>query len=48
VNKELWDWVRLSRDEEIRLPDLPAETKPDPRAKDLTVHIHVSDSRPEI
>lgn len=40
VNHELWDWVRLSRDEEIRLPDLPAETKPDPRAKDLTGHIH--------
>jgi hypothetical protein len=40
VNHELWDWVRLSRDEEIRLPDLPAETKPDPRAKDLTGYIH--------
>lgn len=40
VNHELWDWVRLSRDEEVHLPDLPAETKPDPRAKDLTGHIH--------
>ncbi len=39
VNHELWDWIRLSRDEEIQLPDLPAETKPDPRAKDLTGHI---------
>jgi hypothetical protein len=39
VNHELWDWIRLSRDEEVRLPDLPAETKPDPRAKDLTGHI---------
>ena len=44
VNHELWDWVRLSRDEEIRLPDLPAETKPDPRAKDLTGHIHSPES----
>jgi hypothetical protein len=44
VNHELWDWVRLSRDEEIRLPDLPAETKPDPRAKDLTGHIHTQES----
>jgi len=40
VNHELWDWIRLSRDEEVGLPDLPAETKPDPRAKDLTGHIH--------
>jgi hypothetical protein len=40
VNHELWDWVRLSRDDEIKLPDLPAETQPDPRAKDLTGHIH--------
>jgi hypothetical protein len=39
VNQEQWDWIRLSRDEEIGLPDLPAETKPDPRAKDLTGHI---------
>lgn len=44
VNHELWDWIRLSRDEEIRLPDLPAETKPDPRAKDLTGHIHSPES----
>lgn len=48
VNHELWDWVRLSRDEEIRLPDLPAETKPDPRAKDLTGHIHSPESHEEV
>lgn len=39
VNRELWDWIRLSRDEEIRLPDLPAETGPNPLAKDLTGYI---------
>lgn len=44
VNHELWDWIRLSRDEEVRLPDLPAETKPDPRAKDLTGHIRTEGS----
>jgi hypothetical protein len=36
VNRELWDWIRLSKDEEIRLPDLPAETGPNPLAKDFT------------
>jgi hypothetical protein len=39
VNREAWDWIRHSRDEEIRLPDLPAETKPDPMAKDMTGYI---------
>ncbi|MBA3234931.1 MAG: hypothetical protein H0T59_02920 [Chloroflexi bacterium] len=39
VNRELWDWIRLSKDEEVRLPDLPAETNPDPLAKDLTGYI---------
>jgi hypothetical protein len=39
VNREAWDWIRVSRDEEIRLPDLPAETKPDPMAKDMTGYI---------
>ena len=39
VNRELLDWVRLSRDEEVRLPGLPAETAVDPRAKDLTGYI---------
>ena len=43
VNHELWDWIRISRDEEIGLPDLPAETKPDPRAKDLTGHIRTQE-----
>ncbi len=42
VNHELWDWIRLSHDEEVGLPDLPAETKPDPRAKDLTGHIRTN------
>ena len=36
VNRELLDWIRLSRDEEIRLPDLPAETNADPLATGLT------------
>lgn len=48
VNHELWDWVRLSRDDEIHLPNLPAETQPDPRAKDLTGHIHTQESDFEI
>ena len=39
VNREAWDWIRQSRDEEVRLPDLPAETKPDPLAKDMTGYI---------
>ncbi len=38
-NREVIDWVRLARDDEVRLPDLPAETKPDPLAKDLTGYI---------
>ena len=42
VNREAWDWIRHSRDEEIRLPDLPAETKPDPMAKDMTGYIRNS------
>lgn len=49
VNREMWDWIRLSRDEEVRAADLPAETKPDPRAKDLTGHIRIerSDEGPQ-
>jgi hypothetical protein len=39
INREVVDWVRLARDEEVALPNLPAETGPDPRAKDLTGHI---------
>lgn len=46
VNRELWDWIRLSRDDEVGLPDLPAETKPDPRAKDLTGHIRSEGAEP--
>lgn len=41
VNREVLDWIRLSRDEEVGLPDLPAEVAPDPRAKDLTGHIRI-------
>ena len=45
VNHEIVDWVRLSRDDEVRLPDLPAESVIDPQAKDLTGYIHVFDGR---
>ncbi len=38
VNHDAADWVRLSRDEEVRLP-LPVETALDPHAKDLTGYI---------
>jgi hypothetical protein len=40
VNMVWVDWVRMSRDEEVRLPGLPAEAALDPRAKDLTGYIH--------
>lgn len=40
VNRDYLDWVRLSRDDEVRLPDLPVETAPDPMAKDFTGYIH--------
>lgn len=40
VNMVWVDWVRMSRDEEVRLPGLPAEAAFDPRAKDLTGYIH--------
>lgn len=43
VNRDLWDWIRLSRDEEVRLPGLPVEAKPDPHAKDLTGYIRSGD-----
>lgn len=39
VNRELIDWIRLARDEEVRLPSLPVEAAPDSRAKDLTGYI---------
>lgn len=42
VNMAWVDWVRMSRDEEVRLPGLPAEAAPDPRAKDLTGYIRTS------
>jgi hypothetical protein len=42
VNRELWDWVRLSKDDEVRLPDLPAETTPNSLAKDLTGYIRTT------
>lgn len=46
VNQELWDWIRMSRDEEIRLPDLPAETKSDSLAKEShRVHPHGGERR---
>ena len=41
VNRDAMDWIHLSADDEVRLPDLPAETRPDPHAKDLTGHIWV-------
>lgn len=39
VNRTLYDWIRIAKDDEVRLPDLPAETKPNPLAKDLTGYI---------
>ena len=42
VNRELLDWVRPSRDDELGLPDLPMETAPDPLAKDLTGYLYTS------
>lgn len=40
VNHDAADWVRISRDDEVRLPGLPAESAIDPHAKDLTGYIH--------
>jgi hypothetical protein len=40
VNRDLIDWVRLSKDEEVGLPDLPVEVNPSPLLKDLTGYIH--------
>jgi hypothetical protein len=42
VNVEWADWIRMSRDEEVRLPGLPAEATIDPRAKDMTGYITTS------
>ena len=39
VNHEILDWIRHSRDEEVHMPGLPAESAIDPHAKDLTGYI---------
>jgi hypothetical protein len=42
VNREVIDWIRVSTGDEVRLPDLSVETKPDPQAKDLTGYIRTT------
>ncbi|MEW6224387.1 MAG: hypothetical protein AB1627_07130 [Chloroflexota bacterium] len=44
VNRDQVDWIRVSKDAEVRLADLPAETTIDPRAKDLTGHIRFGEA----
>ncbi len=39
VNRELVDWMALSDDEEVRLPDLPPEANPGRLVKDFTGYI---------
>ena len=39
VNRELLDWMALSDDEEVRLPELPPELDPGPLVKDFTGYI---------
>jgi hypothetical protein len=39
VNRELLDWIALSDDEEVKLPNLPAEIAPGPLVKDFTGYI---------
>ncbi len=39
VNRELVDWIALSDDEEVKLPNLPAELAPGPLVKDFTGYI---------
>lgn len=39
INRELVDWVNLSRDAEIRVVGLPLETSLDAQAKDMTGYI---------
>lgn len=39
INHGAMDWVRLSKDAEVRLAELPVEIAIDPRAKDMTGHI---------
>ena len=47
VNRELIDWIRASTGDELRLPDLSVETKPDPHAKDLTGYIWTNHEPPD-
>lgn len=42
VNREVIDWIRVSTADELRLPNLSVETKPDPHAKDLTGYIRTN------
>jgi hypothetical protein len=42
VNREMIDWIRTSTGDELRLPNLSVETKPDPHAKDLTGYIRTN------
>jgi hypothetical protein len=39
VNRELLDWIVLSDDEAVCLPDLPTESDPGPLVKDFTGYI---------
>ena len=47
VNREVMDWIRVSTGDELRLPDLSVETKPDPHAKDLTGYIWTKRESPD-
>jgi len=38
-NRDAADWVALAKDEAVRMPDLPAESRMDPHAKDMTGYI---------
>jgi hypothetical protein len=42
VNRDAVDWIANSQDETVRMPDLPAETRIDPNAKDMTGYIRTS------
>lgn len=39
VNRHGCEWIQLVDDEDVALPELPVETKPDGFAKDLTGHV---------
>jgi hypothetical protein len=43
VNRDAIDWVAHSHDETVRMPDLPAEARMGPLAKDLTGYIRASE-----